>query len=251
MSPIDQRTSRSTTLSVLVTFALTIMTSIKARGLQRTLVFVALGVILPVLGEYVAINKRHILRHHLQPQAKGVPFAIALSWYIIGYNVFTMVESLAVQLSIPAQRRRMLLPLGTAVTATSFDLLTDVALLEQGYWEWSTNGAYASNVVGPNGKHGIPVENYTGWLLLTSVVTALYLLVSKESQKTHQHPGAAGSVAAGRNAALLLLPTYLSALQWEVRQRRMRYICYALLFPIVLVLALWGKPLHNHASKVE
>lgn len=241
MSPIDRRTSTTTTLGVLGSFALTVASSVKTRGLQRTLLFVALGVGLPVLGEYYGINKRRIIRHHLQPQVKGIPVAIACGWYLIGYNTFAMVERLAQQLGVPVAYRRGFLPVMTALTATNLDLLTDVAMLDQGYWEWSTDGAYASEVVGPNGKHGIPVMNYTAWLVLTSSVTLLYLLLSNE-QDADDHGGAPGSVTAGRQAALLLLPAYLSALQWELRQKRFTYILYAALFPVVLGLSLWGGP---------
>lgn len=240
MSPLDRRTSTTTTLGVLGSFALTVVSSVKTRGLRKTLLFVALGVGLPVLGEYYGINKRRIIRHHLQPQVKGIPVAIAGGWYLIGYNTFVMVESLAQQLGIPVTYRRGLLPVMTALTATNLDLLTDVAMLDQGYWEWSTDGVYAAEVAGPNGKHGIPLTNYTAWLLLTSVVTLLYLLLSNERSTDADQAGAAGSVAAGRRAALLLLPAYLSALQWELRQKRFTYILYAALFPVVLGLSLWG-----------
>ena len=127
------------------------------------------------------------------------------------------------------------------MTATNLDLLTDVAMLDQGVLgvEYGRRvccrGGWAEY-----GKHGIPLTNYTAWLLLTSVVTLLYLLLSNERDADADQPEAPGSVAAGRQAALLLLPAYLSALQWELRQKRFTYILYAALFPVVLGLSLWG-----------
>jgi len=240
MPPLDRRTGYTTTVGLVGIFALTVASSLKTRGLRRTLLFVSLGMGLPALGEYYSINKERLVRHHLQPKVKGLPLGIACGWYIVGYNTFAMLESLALQLGIPEASRRVLLPIATGLTATSLDLVTDVSLLEQGYWEWSTNGEYAADVTGPNGKHGIPAKNYAGWLILMTMVSLLYLLLSDERQAEPDRGDAAANVSAGRQAAMLLLPAYLSSLQWELRQRRFTYLLYAALFPVVQVLALRG-----------
>lgn len=199
--------------------------------------FLALGTVLPVIGEYQAINSARILRHHLQPQVKNVPIAIAFAWYLTGYNTFAALESLAMQYGLGERERRLLLPFATALTATSMDLVTDVALLEQGYWEWNEDGPYAGDIQGPNGRHGIPIANYVGWLVLASLVSALFLLLGGGRTQLDQ----ARARASARAAALLLLPSYLGAVVWELRQRRWRYVAYSLLFPLVMLLALIGK----------
>lgn len=70
-----------TTLAVIGNFVLTIITSIRVRGLSATLLFTVLGLGFPVMAEYHAINTARLLRHHLRPQIKGVPLAIALAWW--------------------------------------------------------------------------------------------------------------------------------------------------------------------------
>ncbi len=234
---LDSRASQRTTIGITTAFIMTAIASLRTRGLRRTLLFVALGIGLPVTFEYYSINNRHILRHHLQPQFKGVPIGIALAWYAVGYNTFTMVESLMGQLQIPAALRRLLLPIGTAVTATSLDLLADVAFLDQGYWEWEEDGSYAHEVVGANGKRGIPAVNYTGWLALTSGVPGAFLALGGGTGEEKQ---STWSARAGRVAALFLLPSYLMSVGWELSHGRYKYILYSALFPVVLILDLLG-----------
>jgi uncharacterized membrane protein len=230
------RTSQATLVAVVVSFILTALSSLRARGLRQTLLFIILGLLLPIAAEYHAINHARILRHHLQPQLKGVPLAIGLAWYITGYNTFAMIESLLAQFGIPSRWRALLLPVATAVTATSMDLVTDVALLDQGYWEWTIDGAYAADVSGPNGKRGVPLENYVGWLVLTSLVTGLFVLLRGKDAE----PRGAHLARAGRQSALLLLPSYAGAAAWEAQRRRWRYILYSALFPAALARALLG-----------
>lgn len=53
--------------------------SLRARGPWCTLIFAALGMGLPALAEYRAINVSRILRHHGQPRVKNVPVSVVLS----------------------------------------------------------------------------------------------------------------------------------------------------------------------------
>src|ERR687898_3125940 len=54
------------------------------------------------------------------------------------------------------------------------DLLVDPFGLELGLWEWSEDGPYASEVKGTNGKRGVPLLNFAGWLALTTGITLAY-----------------------------------------------------------------------------
>lgn len=240
MAQLDPRTSRTTTLAVVVSCLISLVLSIRARGVRRTLLFLLPGLALPTAGEYHAINRLGILRHHLQPQVKGLPFAIGLGWYTTSYNTFVLLESLAEQHRLTGRRRHILLPLATALTATSLDLVVDVALLDQGYWEWRDGGPYAREISGPNGQQGIPLANYSGWLALVGTVTALYLVLEDREHQV-ERPDPATSSMRARQAALILVPQYLGAVVWELRRRRWRHIAYSLLFPIVLVWACFGR----------
>ena len=77
-----------------VVAGLSVIYSLWTRGLRRTLLFAALGNARPVLGEHLAVNVLKVLRHHARPQVEGVPVAVALAWYNVGYGTFVMMTSL-------------------------------------------------------------------------------------------------------------------------------------------------------------
>src|SRR5262249_23177338 len=100
---------------------------------------------------------------------------------------------------------------------------------------------YAPEIAGANGRHGIPVGNFTSWVFLTATVTLLYLRLSGDQAAERAQPGAAGSARAGRTAALLLLPYYLRPLAWAIRTRRPRFILSSLLAPPAIARGLRGR----------
>lgn len=207
--------------------------SYRARGGRRTAIFSTLGLALPYAAEFVGINIFKALRHHSQPQVANVPLSTILGWHNITYATYAMVES--VLADTPPPDRRWAYPLATAAVATSLDLVLDCYGLDQGLWEWQGDGPYAQEIVGPNGKRGIPLLNYVGWLQLTSTVTALYQQLAVPLDEA---PGNAGSAEAGRNAALLVLPFYLGAAVWAITAGKPQYLLYSALFPATLLAAL-------------
>ncbi|KAI9031433.1 hypothetical protein DFJ74DRAFT_702441 [Hyaloraphidium curvatum] len=136
-----------------------------------------------------------------------------------------MVEGIAVQAGLDT--RGWLLPAASAAVATSLDLVMDVAMLERGFWEWRDDGPYAADIVGPNGRRGIPLVNYAGWIVLTSVVTGLFVKLG--GQKALVDRSKAKSSA--RVGGAMLLPTFLGMAAHEIRKGRYRYVAYSLLFP--------------------
>ena len=60
-----------------------------------------------------------------------------------------------------------------ALAATSLDLLLDPAGLDLDLWQWSS-GPYAAEVEGPNGKRGVRLLNFAGWISLIAGVTLAY-----------------------------------------------------------------------------
>lgn len=136
-------------------------------------------------------------------------------------------------------QRSRTLSLGTALGATNLDLLVDPAGLDLGLWEWSRDGAYATEIEGPNGKHGVPVLNFVGWLgLITSVTLGYQHLDPDDEIVPPLRSGVAGSPEAGRTAAFLLLPYYLPAVVWALKRRRPKYLLYSTPFSVALWTAL-------------
>jgi uncharacterized membrane protein len=233
---LDPRLSRAVTAHALVVAGLNVAHSLRTRGLRRTLLFATLGIAIPVLGEHLAVNTLKMLRHHVRPQVGGVPLAIALAWYNVGYGTFAVMESV-LDASSPheGKRSRALVP-AASLAATSLDLLLDPAGLDLNLWQWRDNGACAAEVEGPNGKRGVPLLNFVGWIGLTTSVALAYQCLNP-GVVGPSRPGAASSPEAGRRAALLLLFYYLPAAAWAAKRRRRKYLLYSVPFSAALCAA--------------
>ena len=226
--------SRTVTAHSVIVAGLSLVHSLRTRGPRRTLLFAALGSAIPILGELLAVNVLKLLRHHARPQAGGVPLAIALGWYNVGYGTFAVMESIMDAADPNEGEGRWVLVPATALAATSLDLLLDPCGLDRGLWEWSGDGPYAAEVRGPNDKRGVPLLNYAGWLGLISAVTLAYQHL--DPGRNAAGPGTTGDSKTGRGAALLLLSYYLPAAAWALERRKPKYLIYSAPF----ALALWA-----------
>jgi uncharacterized membrane protein len=242
VSELDPRLSKAVTAHSSIVATLSVVHSVRTQGLRRTFLFTALGSAIPILSELLAVHVLKVLRHHARPQVKGVPLAIALGWYNVGYGTLAIVKGTLNNAANPQGRKSLALASATALAATSFDLLLDPFGLELGLWEWSEDGPYASEVKGPNGKRGVPLLNFAGWLALTTGVTLAY-------QRLHiggnvadaPDPEDSDGPGAERAAALLLLSYYLPAALWALKQGRRKYLLYSAPFATTLCAALKGR----------
>jgi hypothetical protein len=111
-----------------------------------------------------------------------------------------------------------------------------------GLWEWSEDGPYASEVKGPNGKRGVPLLNFAGWLALTTGVTLAYQRLHITGNVADApDPEHSGGPSSERAAALLLLSYYLPAAVWALKQKRRKYLLYSAPFATTLCAALKGR----------
>jgi uncharacterized membrane protein len=243
VSELDPRLSKAVTAHSSIVAALNVIHSLRTQGLRRTLLFAALGYGIPILGELLAVHVLKVLRHHVRPQVKGVPLAIALGWYNVGYGTLAIVNGIIYDGADPHQGRKSLaLASATALAATSFDLLLDPLGLELSLWEWSEDGPYASEVKGPNGKRGVPLLNFAGWLALTTGVTLAYQRLQITGNVTDvPDPEDSGGPSSERAAALLLLSYYLPAAVWALKQKSRKYLLYSAPFATTLCAALKGR----------
>jgi putative membrane protein len=198
------------------------------RGPLAAFAFAGLGLTAGAAGEYVAVNVSRIVRHHARPQIEGIPIAAVLSWYSIIYGAFSSAELVLDAIATQSHPRRALaMTLGTAWVATSLDLVLDAYGLDRGFWEWNVAGSFARDVTGPNGRRGIPLINFGGWLILSAAVAALFVLLMPG------RPEARPKSMISRLGALLLLPYYVPAAIWAVQTRRVRFLVYSALVPAV------------------
>ena len=242
MSELDPRLSKAVTAHSSIVAALNVIHSLRTRGLRRTLLFAALGNGIPILGELLTVRVLKMLRHHVRPQVKGVPLAIALGWYNVGYGTLAIVKGAINNSADPQGRNSLALAPATALAATNLDLLLDPLGLELGLWEWSEDGPYASEVKGPNCKRGIPLLNIVGWLALTTGVTLAYQRLQITGNVADApDPEHSDGPSSERAAALLLLSYYLPAALWALKQGRRKYLIYSAPFATTLCAALKGR----------
>ena len=239
---MDPRLSKAVTAHSLLVAALSVAHSLRTRGLRRTLLFAASGSVIPTLGELVAVNALKLLRHHVRPQVGGVPLAIALLWYNVGYATLTLVKGNIDATDPHNGKESLALAPDVALAATSLDLLLDPFGLDLGLWEWREGGRYAYEIKGPNGERGIPLLNFAGWIALTTGVTVAYQrLEIRQNACYTSGPGDAGGPRPQRAAALLLFSYYLPAAAWALKRGKPKYLLPSAPFASVSWAALKGR----------
>jgi uncharacterized membrane protein len=199
--------------------------SIRTRGLGRSALFFVLGTGLPAVGELLATGPLKLLRHRARYRIAGVPLAILLGWYAVIHGSFVIARRISVGLRRGENRKRVTVPALAALIGVGLDLILDPAGLDVGLWEWNVDGAYAGEMVGPNGRRGVPLVNYLGWISLVGGVTYVY------------GPGYEDE-AEVRLPALLLLTYYLAAVGWALKRRKFDYLLLSTPFPVALYAAL-------------
>lgn len=229
MDDVDHKLSKIVLACAASGTALNLASSLRSRGPRRAAGLFALGVGLPAVGELLAVGPLRLLRHRTKPRVAGVPVTILLGWYCAINGSITVAENVLDALPMEDSTKEKLLPLGAALVGTSLDLILDPAGLDAGLWEWNGDGAYARDVEGANGRSGVPVVNYAGWLGLVGGVVSVHERLSGEPRP------------AGRLPALLLLVPYLAAVAWAVRRRKFRYLLYSALFPVAFAVARSGR----------
>jgi uncharacterized membrane protein len=160
----------------------------------------------------------------MRPRIAGVPLAIVLGWYAVIHGSFTLTERVLSRLPLDEDSKSKALPPLAALVGTSLDLVLDPAGLDAGLWEWDRGGTYAAGVEGANGRRGVPLVNYLGWLALVWSATSGY----------ERLYGLEGRAEGARLPVLLLLPYYLAGVAWAVRRRKPRYLMYSAPFAVAL-----------------
>jgi uncharacterized membrane protein len=221
---VDPRLSKTILVHAAVGAGLSLADSIRARGVRRSLLLLALGTGPPALGELLATGPLGLLRHRTRPRIAGVPVALVLGWYVAIHGSFTLAERVLSRIPLDEAARSRALPPLAALLGTSLDLALDPAGLDAGLWEWSRDGAYAREVEGPNGRRGVPLVNYLGWLALVGGATSVY-------GRAHGRKRDSGD---RRLPVLLLLPPYLAALAWVARRHSPKYLLYSAPFAVAL-----------------
>ena len=226
MDDVDPRISKLLLAYSVLGTLLNLAGSIRTRGLLRTATFFALSTGLPAFGEVLVTGPLGLLRHRTRPRVRGVPVSILLLWYNVIHSTYAATERALSRLSMDGKQRREALPPATALAATNLDLVMDPFGLDAGLWEWKVDGACAKEISGGNGKSGVPLLNYWGWLVVVMGVVLGYTRLFPEGGRESRLP------------VLLLLPYYVVPAAWAIRRRRPGYLIYSSPFAAALYFGL-------------
>src|SRR5687767_9023254 len=75
-----------------VSAGLNLASSVRTRGIRRSVYFFALGTGLPAVGELLATGPLKLLRHRMRYRIAGVPLGILLGWYGVIHGSFVVAE---------------------------------------------------------------------------------------------------------------------------------------------------------------
>jgi len=105
---------------------------------------------------------------------------VPLAWFAMGLPAREAAHAALGERSTPARR----ITLGAAAL-TAWDLFLDPQMVEAGHWVWDNPDP------GLPGVDGIPLTNYAGWLLASTVMMLVMTAVSAlaERRRTLPSPG--------------------------------------------------------------
>jgi lycopene beta-cyclase len=97
----------------------------------------------------------------LQPQLLGVPMLIPVAWFMLLPSAWVIAQ-LIVGEGESLKKKAAFVGM-SALALTAWDLFLDPQMVGWGFWRWET----------PSGYFGIPYENYLGWLVVATLITAI------------------------------------------------------------------------------
>lgn len=118
----------------------------------------------------------------LTPELLGVPLAVPAAWIMMAWP--------AIQLGRRLVRRRWPAALVGAIALTAWDLFLDPQMVDAGYWVWHHPSPTLPGV------SGIPLTNFGGWLLVSSLMmTALTAVLPQHDPPRTQLTDSAAPIA--------------------------------------------------------
>jgi putative membrane protein len=183
-------------------------------GGRPTLAFFALSAVISWAYEQAGISTGLVFgAYHYTDYLGGrlgdVPILIPLAWFMMIYPSY-VIANLMVDgrpIGTPGGPARLLaLTAASAVVMTLWDLVVDPILSGPSVkaWIWETGGPY----------YGIPIQNYTGWLLTTFTVYLAYRALERRGfrggpvARTEARLPAGAESPIGRAAAALPVAAY-------------------------------------------
>ncbi|HNX93717.1 MAG TPA: carotenoid biosynthesis protein [Holophaga sp.] len=148
-------------------------------GWRRALAFLATTTIISFLFEHVGVKTGWIFgQYHytdvLNPKLLGtVPVVIPLAYFMVLYPSYMIANLITRGFPTGSPKdvaRLLLISMLTALVMTAWDLTMDPVMVYQAKaWVWEQGGPYI----------GIPLRNFSGWVLTTFVAGTVYRMIER------------------------------------------------------------------------
>lgn len=154
------------------------------KGWRRAFAMFALSFVIAFTAEALGVNYglvfgRYFYTERLGIRLFGVPFLAALAWEPILYAAYSITDILVPTHAYHAGSLRRRLPsylwlsLVGALATTAWDMMIDPIAVNGGWWVWQEGGPYVPYV-----EHGVPIDNFTGWLGVAFIINLVYRLIT-------------------------------------------------------------------------
>lgn len=187
---------------MLVMLALCIWHSWMVKGRRQTIAFFLIAWAISWFCEFIGHNYGWFFGDYkytetLGPRLGGVPLLIIVTWSVVIYSAFMLIDWL---IGIKGEKRvrtwwgkglwAVLLSATSATLVCAWDLMVDPfatskvwqTAADKAAWWWWTEGPYLKELEVWKGRGGVPIGNFVGWWLAPFfIVLIFYLLFHKKN----------------------------------------------------------------------
>ena len=182
--------------AMLVVLGLMIWHSWVVKGPRQTVAFFLIAIIISWFCEFIGHNYAWFFGKYkytdtLGPRLGGVPLLIIVTWAVVIYSAFMLIDWL---LGLGGARRgrswwgsflwSALLAATTATLVCAWDMMVDPFATSQVWqtgankaaWWWWTSGPYLKELKVWKGAGGVPIGNFVGWWLAPFFIVLIFYL---------------------------------------------------------------------------
>lgn len=187
--------------------------SLVTKGLRRTLLFLALSTAIPFLAEVGGVNFGYVFGPYdfsdlLGPKVLGVPLLIIMAWEPILYSAYCLAD--IVMFGVRGGSKRVMTAAVVASSALAAvatvapDLMIEGLAVQVPLWNWEGGGPYLGYLpadavttadywatlpqAAATYSRGVPISNFTGWVLCAFLVNAVYRVATRGSERAQPVP---------------------------------------------------------------
>ena len=200
-----------TAIAMLSMLAICIWHAVMVKGVKPALAFFAICILISWLCEYLGHHKGWYFGHYhytrtLGPAIGGVPMLITVTWSVVVYASFMLLDWL-VGMGGEVRARSWwgrtawsaLLATCTATLVCAWDLIVDplatsgiwwTAAGKDPWWYWVHGGPYLRHLPGKEGlgMPGVPIGNFVGWWLAPFCMVLIFTLFFQRANRVSGTP---------------------------------------------------------------